>query len=52
MAFYGSIEQLLTGWIFGLLPPGEGEFERAKELVLEVVCDGLQTRAPHGATVA
>jgi TetR/AcrR family transcriptional regulator, fatty acid metabolism regulator protein len=42
MAFYGAIEQLLTGWIFGLLPPGEGEFERAKRLVLEVVCDGLQ----------
>jgi len=42
MAFYGAIEQLLTGWIFGLLPPGEGEFERAKQLVLEVVCDGLE----------
>ena len=23
MAFYGAIEQLLTGWIFGLLPQGE-----------------------------
>ncbi len=22
MAFYGAIEQLLTGWIFGLLPQG------------------------------
>ena len=35
MAFYGVIEQLLTGWIFDLLPQGEEEFERAKWLVVE-----------------
>ena len=35
MAFYGAIEQLLTGWIFGLLPQGEEYFERAKWLVVE-----------------
>ncbi len=51
MAFYGAIEQLLTGWIFGLLPPGEGEFERAKRLVLEVVCDGLQAGPVDRAAV-
>jgi TetR/AcrR family transcriptional regulator, fatty acid metabolism regulator protein len=51
MAFYGAIEQLLTGWIFDLLPPGEGEFERAKELVLEVVCSGLETSAVGEARV-
>ena len=42
MAFYGAIEQLLTGWIFGLLPQGEAEFERAKWLVVEITCGGLQ----------
>jgi AcrR family transcriptional regulator len=42
MAFYGAIEQLLTGWIFGLLPQGEEHFERAKWLVLETVCGGLE----------
>ena len=42
MAFYGAIEQLLTGWIFGLLPEGEEYFERAKWLVVEIVCGGLQ----------
>jgi AcrR family transcriptional regulator len=42
MAFYGAIEQLLTGWIFGLLPRGEEEFERAKWLVVEITCGGLQ----------
>lgn len=43
MAFYGAIEQLLTGWIFGLLPQDEEHFEQAKWLVLETVCGGLQT---------
>jgi TetR/AcrR family transcriptional regulator, fatty acid metabolism regulator protein len=42
MAFYGAIEQMLTGWIFGLLPQGEEQFERAKWLVLETVCGGLE----------
>ncbi|HEY1457972.1 MAG TPA: TetR/AcrR family transcriptional regulator [Solirubrobacteraceae bacterium] len=42
MAFYGAIEQVLTGWIFGLLPQGEEHFERAKQLVVETVCGGLE----------
>ena len=45
MAFYGAIEQMLTGWIFGLLPEGEEHFERAKWLVVETVCGGLETSA-------
>jgi hypothetical protein len=45
MAFYGAIEQLLTGWIFELLPQGEEDFERAKWLVVETVCGGLETSA-------
>ena len=45
MAFYGAIEQLLTGWIFDLLPQGEEQFERAKWLVVETVCGGLETNA-------
>ena len=31
MAFYGAIEQVLTGWIFELIPDGDGDFERAKD---------------------
>jgi TetR/AcrR family transcriptional regulator, fatty acid metabolism regulator protein len=42
MAFYGAIEQLLTGWIFDLLPQGEDYFERSKWLVVETVCGGLE----------
>jgi AcrR family transcriptional regulator len=42
MAFYGAIEQLLTGWIFNLLPQDGEYFERAKWLVVETVCGGLE----------
>jgi TetR/AcrR family transcriptional regulator, fatty acid metabolism regulator protein len=52
MAFYGTIEQLLTGWIFGLRPQGEEHFERAKWLVVETVCGGLETSAVGEAGVS
>jgi AcrR family transcriptional regulator len=42
MTFYGAIEQVLTGWIFGLLPQGPEHFERAKHMVVETVCGGLE----------
>ena len=42
MTFYGAIEQVLTGWIFGLLPADDEHFERAKQLVVETVCGGLE----------
>ena len=45
MCFYGAIEQLLTGWIFDLLPRTEEEFERAKGLVVEAICGGLEMAA-------
>ena len=45
MVFYGAIEQLLTGWIFGLLPEGEEHFERSKRLVVDAVCGGLEPSA-------
>jgi AcrR family transcriptional regulator len=43
MAFYGAIEQMLTGWIFGLLPRDAEHYERSKRLVVETVCGGLET---------
>jgi TetR/AcrR family fatty acid metabolism transcriptional regulator len=49
MTFYGAIEQVLTGWIFGLLPQGDEEFERAKLMVVETVCGGLEC-APRTST--
>jgi TetR/AcrR family fatty acid metabolism transcriptional regulator len=41
MWFYGAIEQLLSGWIFGVIPAGEADFERAREMVVETICGGL-----------
>ncbi len=41
ICFYGAIEQLLSGWIFDLLPQTEAEFDRAKSLVVEAICGGL-----------
>jgi len=45
LTFYGAIEQVLTGWIFDLVPAGEAEREEAKRLIVETVCGGLEPRA-------
>jgi hypothetical protein len=42
MAFYGAIEQVLTGWIFGLLEEGDDDYERAKGYIVGTICDGLE----------
>jgi AcrR family transcriptional regulator len=44
MLFYGAIEQLLTGWIFEVVPAGDEDFESAKSLVVETICGGLEPR--------
>jgi len=44
MCFYGAIEQLLSGWIFDLVPQTDDEFERAKSLVVETICGGLEAQ--------
>jgi TetR/AcrR family transcriptional regulator, fatty acid metabolism regulator protein len=41
LAFYGAIEQVLTGWIFGLLEEGETACEQAKDQIVETICGGL-----------
>lgn len=47
MSFYGAIEQVLTGWIFGMLPAvEESDFERAKAFVVDTICGGLDRRGP------
>jgi TetR/AcrR family fatty acid metabolism transcriptional regulator len=45
MAFYGAIEQVLTGWIFDVLPRGDDEYEHAKTYVVETICGGLDSRS-------
>jgi TetR/AcrR family transcriptional regulator, fatty acid metabolism regulator protein len=42
LAFYGCIEQVLSGWIFELEPAGPEQLERAKALIVETICGGLE----------
>jgi TetR/AcrR family transcriptional regulator, fatty acid metabolism regulator protein len=48
LAFYGAVEQILTAWIFEVLPHGEEEFEQAKRFVVETVCGGLDVGNSEG----
>jgi TetR/AcrR family transcriptional regulator, fatty acid metabolism regulator protein len=41
-AFYGSVEQVLTGWIFEATPVGDDELEQAKTLIVEMICRGIE----------
>jgi TetR/AcrR family fatty acid metabolism transcriptional regulator len=42
LAFYGAVEQVLTGWIFDSVPVGDDELERAKTLIVETICRGIE----------
>jgi hypothetical protein len=42
LAFYGSIEQVLSGWIFDDVPVSDDELEQAKVLIVETICRGLE----------
>ncbi len=44
MTFYGAVEQLLSGWIFGVIPASDTDFDQAKDLLLTTICDGLEPR--------
>jgi TetR/AcrR family fatty acid metabolism transcriptional regulator len=44
MWFYGAIEQLLSGWVFELIPGTDADFDRAREMVVETICGGLEAR--------
>jgi AcrR family transcriptional regulator len=56
MAFYGAIEQVLTGWIFAVLPAGEEQFAQARDFVVTTICDGLASggsdRTPEWTTTS
>jgi AcrR family transcriptional regulator len=49
LAFYGALEQVLTGWIFGLREPGEEGFEEAKRSVVDTICEGLEAPSARPA---
>jgi hypothetical protein len=39
---YGSIDELLTGWVLGRLPAGEEDVAAAEQTLCEVTLVGLQ----------
>ena len=51
LCFYGAIEQLLSGWIFEVLPQTDEEFDRAKRLVVETICGGLEAAPAEAAAL-
>jgi TetR/AcrR family transcriptional regulator, fatty acid metabolism regulator protein len=52
LMFYGAIEQLLSGWIFDVIPHSEEDFEQAKSLVVEAICGGLELPSDQAAAVS
>jgi TetR/AcrR family transcriptional regulator, fatty acid metabolism regulator protein len=42
LAFYGSIEQVLTRWIFDADAIDDDELEGAKTMIVETICRGLE----------
>ncbi len=42
LAFYGLIEQVLSGWIFEPDGVGEQELEGAKGMIVDTICRGLE----------
>jgi len=43
---YGGLEELLTGWVLGLLPEGDEAVAHAERTVVDVVLGGLRGRTP------
>jgi hypothetical protein len=44
MWFYGAIEQLLSGWVFELIPASDESFDELRVMVVATMCDGLEPR--------
>jgi TetR/AcrR family transcriptional regulator, fatty acid metabolism regulator protein len=39
---YGSIDELLTGWVLGRLPSGEEDVAKAEQTLVEIILAGLR----------
>ena len=40
-SLYGALEEILTGWVMGVLPGGQEDVARAERTVVDLFCDGL-----------
>jgi AcrR family transcriptional regulator len=45
MWFYGAIEQLLSGWVFELIPAADTDFDSARAMLVETIFCGLERPA-------
>jgi AcrR family transcriptional regulator len=41
-SLYGALEEILTGWVMGVLPGGQDDVARAEKTVVELFCGGLE----------
>ena len=48
MLFYGAIEQLLSAWVFEIIPDADSDFDSARSMVVETICGGLEKGAANG----
>ena len=44
MAYYGAVEQVLSGWVFELKPTSPEEFDAARSMIVDLICGGLERR--------
>ena len=40
--------EALTGWVFEIIPDGDEDFGRARVMVVETICGGLEKGAANG----
>lgn len=52
VVWYGALEEILTGWVFGQLPDGDEDVAAAERAVVAVVTAGLAPVAAPAATPA
>jgi TetR/AcrR family transcriptional regulator, fatty acid metabolism regulator protein len=52
LAFYGSIEQVLTRWIFDRDAVDDDELDAAKTMIVETICRGLERSPTTASAVA
>jgi TetR/AcrR family transcriptional regulator, fatty acid metabolism regulator protein len=41
VVFYGALDEVLTGWVLGQLPDGDGDIAKAEQNVVRLMVDGL-----------
>ena len=41
VVFYGALDEVLTGWVMGQLPDGDGDIGRAEQNLVRLLVDGL-----------